>query len=163
MVGEMNRQVFQPSNSKIGGLDAKWVILIAYFGATVLGLVPGVKYVSWLIPLIVFFVDRENDFIAFHAIQAFLLEIVAAVIYIILGIIVAASAIGAYSSAVLMSGAGVAAGVGAAIAFGAIVVLVSIAVLIFAILAAIKGYKYEIYEIPLVGKWAEKIVFKTSN
>ena len=163
MVGEMKGQRFQPSVSKIGGIDAKYMILIAYFGATVLGLIPGVKYVAWLVPLIIFFIDKENKFIAFHAMQAFLLEIVAFVISIILAIILLASAAGMATSAVSGNLLGVGAGAGAAIAATAITAIVSIIVLIFAILAAVKGYGYEIYEIPLVGKQAEKIVFKTSG
>ena len=163
MVGEMKGQKFQPSISKIGGLDAKYVILIAYFGATVLGFIPGVKYVAWLVPLIIYFVDKENRFIAFHAMQAFLLEIVASVVYIIFGIIVFASVTSATASVMSGNIYGWGAGAGAIVATTAIAAIIGIVVLVFAILAAVKGYGYEIYEIPLVGKQAEKIVFKTSG
>ena len=163
MIGEMNRQVFQPSKSKIGDMDARYMVLIAYFGSIVLGFVPGVKYVAWLIPLIIYFVDKENKFIAFHAIQSFLLSIVAAVIYIIVAIIAVASAAGAVAGAYTLSAAGIGAGFAGALIAGAVAIVVAILVLIFLILAAVHGWKYEIYEIPLVGKWAEKIVFKTSN
>ncbi|MDR0874863.1 MAG: hypothetical protein LBN12_01490 [Clostridiales Family XIII bacterium] len=61
----MNGQIFQPSVSKIGGLDARYMILIAYFGAAILGFVPGVKYVAWLIPLIIYFVGQWTSKIVF--------------------------------------------------------------------------------------------------
>ena len=163
MVGEMKGQKFQPSVSKIGGIDAKYAILIAYFGAVVLGFISGAQYVAWLVPLIVYFVDKENKFIAFHAMQAFLLEIVASIVYIIFGIIVFATAAGVTAAAMSGNIYGLGAGAGAIIATTAIAAIIGIVVLIFAIIAAVKGYGYEIYEIPLVGKQAEKIVFKTTG
>lgn len=163
MAGEMKGQLFQPSVSKIGGLDAKYMILIAYFGAAVLGLIPGVRYVSWLIPLIIFLVDKDNKFIAFHAMQALLLEALATVVYIIVGIIAFAATVAAVASAGFFNPYGFGAGIGAVVVTGVIAVIVAIVIIIFAILAAVKGYRYEIYEIPLVGTWAEKIVFKTTG
>ena len=163
MVGEMNRQVFQPSKSKIGDMDARYVMLIAYFGSIVLGFIPGVQYVAWLVPLIIYFIDKENTFIAFHAMQSFLLGVVAAVIYIIMAIIVAIATVGAITSAATLSTYGFGAGLAAVAITGIIMVVVAVLVLVMLILAAVNGWKHEIYEIPLVGKWAEKIVFKTSN
>jgi len=162
MVGEMNGQMFQPSNSKIGNIEAKYMILIAYFGATVLGLIPGVQYVAWLIPLIIYFVDKENKFIAFHAMQAFLLEIIVFIVVVIFAIISAVTAVGMVAGAATLNPYALGAGAGVFIAASIITVVVGIIILIFAILSAVHGYKYEIYEAPLVGKWAEKIVFKTS-
>ena len=158
MVGEMNRQAFQPSVSKIGNLDAKYMILIAYFGGVLLGFIPGAQYASWVVPLIIFFVDKDNKLIAFHAMQSLLLEVIAAIVYIILAI-VSFAAVASMAVNPLTWGAGL----GATLAMGAIAIVVAVVIFICAVLAAIKGYKYEIYEIPLVGKWAEKIVFKTSN
>ena len=163
MIGEMNRQVFQPSQSKMGGIDAKYAILIAYLGSIVLGFIPGVQYVAWLVPLVIFFIDKENTFIAFHAMQSFLLGVVAAVIYIILAIIVFAATFGAIHGAAAFNPIGFGAGVVAVVITGIIAVIVGIFVLIMLILATVKGFNYEIYEIPLVGKWSERIVFKTSN
>lgn len=158
MVGEMNKQIFQPSKSKLGDMDAKYMILIAYFGGVVLGFIPGAQYVAWIVPLVVFLIDKENKFIAFHAMQSLLLEVVAVIIYIIMAIIAAATIASAAFNPFALG-----AGLAALAITSAVAVVVGIVILIFAILAAIKGYKYEIYEIPLVGKFAEKIVFKTSN
>ena len=163
MLGEMNKQLFQQSNSKIGGLDAKYMVLIAYFGGSVLGLIAGAQFVAWLIPLIIFLVDKENKFIAFHAMQALLLQVVAVIIYIILSIILVIALAATAVSAATINLYAFGAGAGVSMAIGAVILVIGVVVFILAILAALKGYKYEIYEIPLVGKWAEKIVFKTSN
>lgn len=162
MVGEMNNQQFQPSVSKMGGLDAKFAILIAYFGAAILGFIPVIQYVAWLLPLIIYFIDKDNKFIAFHAIQAFLLEVFVAIISIIYGFVVVAVAAGSVTSAIAFGGAGAIGGIIAVTVLSILVVVVAILALILAILAAIKGYRYQIYEIVLVGKWAERIVFKTA-
>jgi uncharacterized membrane protein len=156
----MNGQIFQPSVSKIGGLDAKYMILIAYFGAAVLGFIPGVKYVAWLIPLIIYFVDKENKFIAFHAMQSFLLEVVGFVVSIILAIVTVAAGAGAILGTLSGNMVSIGGGVIAVAIVGVIAVIISILILIFAILAAVHGYKYEIYEVKFVGQWASKIVFK---
>jgi len=161
MKGEMNGQVFQPSNSKIGNLEAKYMVLIAYFGAAVLGLIPGVQYVAWLVPLIIFFVDKENKFIAFHAIQALFLELVVVIIAIIFAIVAAVAVAGATLSAATLSYGGLYAGAGVILAATVITAIAGILVLVLAIISAMKGYKYEIYLAPLVGKCAEKVVFKT--
>jgi len=162
MAGEMNRQVFQPSKSKLGDMDAKWMILIAYLGMGVFGFITGASYVAWLIPLIIFFIDKENKFIAFHAMQAFLLGIISTIISIILAIVAVATVTSAALGAAALNPYAIGAGLGAGIAVLVIGVIISIVILVFAILALVHGYKYEIYEIPLIGKIAEKIVFKTN-
>ena len=163
MIGEMNRQVMQPSKSKLGDIEAKWMILIAYLGMGILGLITGASYVAWLVPLIIFLIDKENKFIAFHAMQAFLLGLISTIISIILAIIMFVSVAGAVAGAAGLNPYALGAGFGAAIAVSVIGLLIGIVILIFAILAMVNGFKYQIYEIPLIGKLAEKIVFKTSN
>jgi len=160
MAGEMNRQVFGPSKSKIGDMDAKYAVLIVYLGMGILGIAFG--YISFLVPLIIYFIDKENKFIAFHAMQAFLLGVTMTIISIILGIISAIVVANAIAGAAILSPYAWGAGVGAVVAIGAIGAVIGVIFFIFAIIALIKGMKYEIYEIPLFGKAAEKIVFKTN-
>ncbi len=57
--------------------------------------IPVVKYVAWLAPLIIYLVEKNSQFVKFHAMQAFLLNIIGAVlsflVSIVLGAIMAAS------------------------------------------------------------------------
>ena len=163
MVGEMNKVIFEPSKSKLGDMDAKYAILIAYLGVIILGFISGAQFVGWIVPLIIYFVDKDNKFIAFHAMQSLLLGVVAAVVYIILAIVIFAATVNAVAGAVTLNAFGLGAGIVAVAIAGVVAVIIAILVLIMLILACVNGYKYEIYEIPLVGKWAEKIVFKTSD
>jgi len=160
MAGEMHKQVFGPSNSKMGGMEAKYAVLIAYLGMGILGIAFG--YIAFLVPLVIFFLDKENKFIAFHAMQAFLLGVIMLVINIILGIISAIVVANAVASAVALNPYAWGAGWGAIAAVAAIGTIIGVIFFIFAIIALVNGMKYQIYEIPLFGKWAEKIVFKTT-
>ena len=108
---------------------------------------------------IIFNKDKENKFIAFHSYQAFLLGLVAGIIYIVMTIISAVVVANiAYNPVGYVYGGGF----GATLAVSVVMGLVGLAILIMLILAAIKGYKYEIYELPLFGKMAEKKVFNTN-
>jgi len=160
MAGEMHRQVFGPSNSKMGGMEAKYAVLIAYLGMGILGIAFG--YIAFLVPLIVYFLDKENKFIAFHAMQAFLLGITMLAINIIIGIISAIVVANAVASIASYNPYAWGAGWGAIAAVAAIGTIIGVIFFIFAIIALINGMKYQIYEIPLFGKQAEKIVFKTA-
>jgi len=162
MAGEMNGQVFEPSKSKLGDMDAKYAVLISYLGMGILGIISGASYVAWIVPLIIYLVDKENKFIAFHAMQALLLGVFVTIINIILAIIVAVSVVGAVAGAAMLNPFAFGAGFGAIIVTTIIAIVIGILVLIGAIIALVKGMKYEIYMIPIVGKFAEKIVFKTS-
>ena len=162
MAGEMNGQVFEPSRSKLGDMEAKWAVLISYLGMGILGMISGASYVAWIVPLVIYLVDKENKFIAFHAMQALLLGVFVTIVNIILAIIIAVSFVGAVAGAAMLNPFAATAGFGAIIITGIIAVVIGILVLIGAIIALVKGMKYEIYQIPIVGKLAEKIVFKTS-
>jgi len=161
MAGEMNRQVFGPSTSKMGGLEAKYAVLIAYLGMGILGIAFG--YIAFLVPLIIYFIDKENKFIAFHAMQAFLLGVTMLVINIILAIISAIVVAAAFSGAAAYNPYAWTAGWGAVAAVAVIGTIIGIIFFIFAIIALVNGMKYQIYEIPLFGKFAERIVFKTAK
>lgn len=142
----MENNIYEPHKSSIGNLDANVVALIAYLGSTILGLIPGVKYVAFLVPIIIFFIEKDSKFVKFHAMQAILLSVAAFILTIVIGII---------AGILLVAGSFVGYSI-----FLALVWIVAIAILVISIIAAVKSYKYEIYKLPLIGKWAEKIALK---
>lgn len=145
----MENKIYEPHKSSIGGLDANLMALIAYLGGAVLGFIPGVKYVAFLVPIIIYLIEKDSQFVKFHAMQSILLSVVGVVLSIIIAII----------SAIVIS-VNVYAGIGAAYALIVIAWIITIVFLVFFIIAAIKAYKYELYKMPLIGKWAEKIAIK---
>lgn len=145
----MGVKKFEPHKSSIGGIDANVMALIAYLGSAVLGFIPGIRYVAFLLPIVIYIIEKNSQFVKFHAMQSILLSVfnwAIAIVYVIL--------------------VGIAAGTGNMGALGIISILaivyylIAIVFLVFFIIAAIKAYQYIGYKIPVVGNIAEKMVFK---
>ncbi|WP_303791146.1 DUF4870 domain-containing protein [Anaerotruncus colihominis] len=145
---------YQPHRSSLGGLDANIMALLCYLVTFVGGLIPVVKYVAWLLPLVIVFLEKESGLVKFHAMQAFVLNLISFVVTVIIAILT-----------VVGTGAAVAAG-SAAATFGVLGVLgivslaISIAILVFSIIAMVKSYGYRVYNIPLIGGIAQALVSK---
>lgn len=145
----MENKIYEPHKSSIGNLDANVMALIAYLGGAILGFIPGIKYVAFLVPIIIFVIEKESKFVKFHAMQSILLSAVGVVISIILGIVIGiVIATGSYGALAVLS------------ILSIITWIIVIALFVFFVIAAVKSYKYEIYKLPLIGNWAEKIALK---
>lgn len=155
-------KVYEPHKSSIGNLDANVMALLTYVSAIILSFIPFVQYVSWLLPLIFFYMEKNSNLVKFHAIQAFALFLVSAIIDIIINVIVGIA--GAATAASIASNPydlnsyfGAWAGVAAA---SVVIGIIGLVFLIFGILAMVKAYKYEEYAMPVFGKLAEKFSSK---
>ncbi len=137
-----------PHRSSLG-MDANVMALLCYIAAFVLAWIPIVKWVAPAAPLVIFFIEKESPFVKFHAMQAFILEVVNWVLSIIFSIILSAVAYNPYA---YLTGRGW----GALGAISIISTIVGIALTVFAIIALIKAYGYFEYKIPLVGNFAMK-------
>lgn len=149
----MENKIFEPHKSSIGNLDANVITIIAYLGSTILGFIPGIRYVAFLVPIIIFVIEKESKFVKFHSMQAILLSAVGVVLSIILAIIISIA-----TAAIIHSGGYGALGVLSILSL--LIWIIAIALFVFSIIAAVKSYKYEIYKLPLIGNWAEKIALK---
>ena len=146
----MAATIVDPHKSSIGGLDANIMALIAYVGGAVIGWIPVLRYFAWLVPIVIFFMEKSSKFVKFHAAQASLLNVVGAVlsfiVYILLGgIIRAANPYAALGTLAIV---------------GLLITIISILITIFSIIAVINAYKYKLYYIPIIGKLAEKLSAK---
>jgi uncharacterized membrane protein len=136
----------QPApKSGIGSLDPKVAAALSYI---------------WIVGLIFFFMEKENRFVRFHAMQSIIFGIANTVILMVLGVL----------AAILT----VAFGVGGAIVGGGIGTLISMLVwliwLLFWVIglvlflglvfAAYKAYQGQKFKLPIIGNMAEKIVDK---
>jgi uncharacterized membrane protein len=122
--------------------------------------VAGALSYIWIVGLIFFFIEKENRFIRFHAMQSILFGIVNSVIMMVLVVL-----------AVFLT---FAFGIGGAMVGGVVGGLVSMLVwvvwlifwlfvLIFIIglvFAAVKAYQGQMFKLPIIGNMAEKIVNK---
>lgn len=158
-------KVYEPHKSSIGNMDANVMALLTYVSAVILSFIPFVQYVSWLLPLIFFYMEKNSTLVKFHALQAFTLFLIFAIIDVIVNII-AAIATAATAAAIasnpydLNSYFGAWAGVAAA---GIIMGIIGLIFLIFGIIAMVKAYKYEEYAMPVFGKLAAKFSSKLNK
>ena len=134
-----------PSSSPLGGMDPKVAAAISYI---------------WIVGLIFYFLEKENRFIRFHAMQSILFGVVNTVILVVLAIV-----------AMILT---VVFGIGGAMVGGGIATLVNliiwliwllfwvIGLLMFVglILAAVRAYQGQKFKLPIIGNRAEKIVEK---
>ena len=137
----------QPSASgpAAGGLDPKIAAAISYI---------------WIVGLVLYFMEKENRFVRFHAMQSILFGVANLVLMTVLVIL-------AMILTVVFGVGGAAIG-GGANAIGAILVFliwigVFLIVLVFIIglvLAAVKAFQGKIFKLPIIGNIAEKIVNK---
>ena len=137
----------QPGASRpaAGGLDPKIAAAISYI---------------WIVGLVLYFMEKENRFVRFHAMQSILFGVANLVLMTVLVIL-------AMILTVVFGVGGAAIG-GGANAIGAILVFliwigVFLIVLIFIIglvLAAVKAFQGKIFKLPIIGNIAENIVNK---
>ncbi len=114
----------------------------------------------WIVGLIFFFIEKENRFIRFHAMQSILFGIGNSILMIVLVII------GMILSFISL-GASVAIGGGIGVLISMLVWLVwllffvvAVALFLGLIFAAVKAYQGQMFKLPIIGNMAEKIVNK---
>ncbi|KAB3531098.1 DUF4870 domain-containing protein [Alkaliphilus serpentinus] len=146
-----NVKTVEPHKSSLG-MDANIAVLITYLGGVVIGWLPAIGYVSWLVPLIIFILEKESDFVRFHSMQSLILNAVGALLGLIIVIFSGAIATTFFYSP--------AAGLGFLGILSLLTTIISIVILVFAILAVINGFKYKEYKIPVIGNLAEKLSVK---
>jgi uncharacterized membrane protein len=131
--------------AKSSGLDPKVAAALSYI---------------WIVGLIFFFIEKENRFVRFHALQSIIFGIANTVIMAVFAVL-----------AVILT---FAFGIGGAIVGGGLGTLVSLLVwlvwllfwaialvfLIGLVLAAVKAYQGQMFKLPIIGNMAEKIVNK---
>ncbi|MEG0306714.1 MAG: DUF4870 domain-containing protein [Clostridium sp.] len=144
----------EPHKSSILDLNANIIALIAYAAAIITIFIPGVNYISWLVPIIIYFMEKNSEFVKFHAMQGFLLNMVGIIINLVILFVIGGS-VGMLFFTPLAYGA-----LGTLLIVGLVTGAVNIAITIFEIIAMVKSYQYRGYKIPMVGRFAEKIVKK---
>ena len=133
-----------PSTPPAGtGMDPKLAAAISYI---------------WIVGLVFFFIEKENKFVRFHAMQSILFGIANTVILVVLMLV-----------GVVLT---FALGIGGAVVGGVIGTLVSllvwlvwllfwliaIALLVGLVYAAVKAYQGQKFKLPIIGNMAENIV-----
>lgn len=138
-----------PHRSSLGGINANVLAMLAYLASAVVSFIPVLRYLSWFAPLILFFLEKESGFVRFHAMQAFLLNVLGTVLSIVMAIVGGIMGVGVWLSFGLLAG-------GYAV-LAIISFLLGLVILICAIVALVKAYGYVAYPIPVLGPLAARL------
>ena len=136
----------QPGTPATGsGLDPKVAAALSYI---------------WIVGLIFFFIEKENRFIRFHALQSIMFGIANSVILVVLMVV-------SFILTIVMGigGAMVGGGLGLIVSLLGWLVWLLFALVILVlflglVLAAVKAYQGQKFKLPIIGNMAEKIVDK---
>jgi len=125
-----------------------------------IGMAPNVaaaiSYV-WIVGLVLFFIEKENKFIRFHAMQSVLYGALWTVAMIVLAILMTIITIIFGVAAAAAGDAGGLIGMIVSLISGLIWLVIPLVYLGGLILAAVKAYQGAIFKFPVVGNLAEKI------
>jgi len=146
--------IYEQHKSSIGNIDANVMALIAYGAAVVVIFIPGIKIIAWLAPIVIYILEKDSKFVKFHAMQAFLINIVGIIFSSIIFMIIGGS-LGLMFFRPLTYGA-----IGTILLSAIITGIVAIVITIFEIISMVKCYEYKEYEIPLIGIIARKVAHK---
>ncbi len=140
-------RIWEPHKSSLFNLDANMMALLSFLAAAVLGWLPGVRYVAWLAPLLIFLVEKNSPLVKRCAIQAFMVQLACQAISLALVIVVAFLTSFLGTAGLALSGA-----------LSVLIAVVGIIFLVFEIIAMVKAYQYKEYNIPIIGKMADWLI-----
>lgn len=75
------------NKSSIIGIDANVIVLVGYLGGLFLSWIIGINYLAWLLPLIIYILEKKSEFIKDQMSQATILYIIVSIIMLIFNLI----------------------------------------------------------------------------
>ncbi len=139
-----------PHKSSLG-MDANVLALLCYIAAFVLAWIPLLKFLAWGAPLVIFLIEKDSPFVKFHAMQAFLINVLNSVLGLIFYIIQRIAISAFIYSALYYGSYGVGYWVASILSW-----IVFAVVTVFAIIGCVKAGQYFEYKIPGIGDLAMK-------
>jgi uncharacterized membrane protein len=149
---------YPPHKSTIGDLDANIIALLSYLITIFIGGIDNLKFVVWLIPLIIYIIEKNRGLVKFHAMQSLVLNLLGSVLNFLFSVVIG----GIFSVSPLLTSTKIGAfftfGITGmmSLLIGLVTFAVSIAVFIFSVISMINAYNYKEYEIPFINKISEK-------
>jgi len=153
----MKTTVFKPHKSSLG-LDANILAGLIWVAPFVLALIPVIGWVTWVLPIVIFFIEKDSKLVKFHAATSIVLMIISVIIGIIFGIISLivffSMAFGSFENII---GSIIGGGYIGLIIFFIVTLLISLAALALLIFLAVMGFTWKQVELPLIGPFAMKL------
>lgn len=135
----MKFKIYEPHKSTLG-LDANWVSMLVYILPGILSMmIDALSPFMFLIPIVVFFVEKKSQLVKFHSLQYILMSLFSTVCNL------------------LLVGLGMAGGIAFLIAYYTSIFLtyVLFGLLLFSMY---KAFQWRSWRVPVLGKFASKII-----
>lgn len=72
----MSKGNYSPHESSIAHMDANLISVLTYILPIIATYLPGIWRLAFLIPLLIFFIEKESNLVKFHAIQSLTLYLI---------------------------------------------------------------------------------------
>lgn len=128
----MSRGNYSPHQSSIANMDANIMAVITYILPIIAAYLPIVWRIAWILPVAIFFMEKNSNLVKFHAMQSVALHVVRVVVLSILGII--------------------------PLLGGLVGFIVGIAFILLAIIAIVGAFSYEEFRIPFIGDFVARLI-----
>ncbi len=141
-----------------GYLAAKYPAVLLYGLLAILLFVPYLRYLAWLLAMVIFFREKDSRFLRLHAAQAGLLTLIFSLLSLSLafaGDIIQLLAVRSRDNDAMIQASFVTS------ALAGVVQGLAFAILLIFIIEALLAYTYRILYLPLVGKGAKKLCDRT--
>ena len=157
----MKTTVFKPHKSSLG-LEANVLAMLIYVAPIIIGIIPVIGYVAWVLPIVILVLEKNSKLVKFHAATSIILMILSLIVSIILVIFaLIAGSMTSIASIVIMMSEGY--GLGGFFAFFGIILIYALLVIILIIYLAVTAFRYKQVELPLIGPLAAKLSGSTDK
>lgn len=145
----------KPEKSSISGIDANKIVLVAYLGGLVLSWISGLNYFAWLLPLVIYLIEKDSEFVKQQSAQAFIIYVISAIVSIFFSLVGMILFKGAYifdldlfnfsGSLILLS------------LFKLVTIAFSLFITVIVIITTVKVWNYEKFELPLISMLTKSV------
>lgn len=143
---------YGPHKSSLFNLDANIAALLIYLVSMLIGFVSdSLNTIAWIIPLLVFIMEKESSFVVFHAANALTFYVIKAILYLItvflsFGTVLSASLLNIGLFQILLM----------ILVF--VILAINFVIFVITIISMIKAYNYQEIKIPVINKITNFII-----
>lgn len=128
----MSKGNYSPHQSSIAHMDANIMAVLTYILPIVAAYLPIVWRIAWLIPVLIFFLEKESNLVKFHAMQSILLYVARVIVISLLRFIPLLGWL--------------------------LGLIVGIIFILIALIAIVGAFNYEESHIPFIGDFVDRLI-----
>ncbi len=137
------------NKSSISGIDANIIVLIGYLGGLFLTWIININYFAWILPLIIYIIEKKSEFVKDQMAQATILYILVSIITLIFNLIWIIMFPTSYNIGLNLNNFS-----GSTLVVSTMNILsvtITILITLVVVIASMKTWYYENYKMPVIG------------